>query len=169
MLFKRSSETDGSLSAVFNKVDWAILFLRHDFLLTMEYEKMNRFVIYTQLGFVSAKAESSICFSNNISDDCIFECIEKVTEFIKSKGLEKYSPSILSYVCTKGDCKPKSGYVIETDKGLVGLVNHKIIYVQTLDNAYLFEDENTARLISVRVRGLHASAEQCRFYYIEQK
>jgi hypothetical protein len=140
----------------------------------MGYEKMNGFLIYTDLGFVSAKLHSNICFSNNISDDCTFESMEKATEFIKSKSLEKYSPSILSFVCTKGDSgdsgdsKAKSGYVIETDNGLVGFVNNKVVYVHNLGNAYLFEDENTARVISV-VWELSTSAKQCKLYYIEEK
>ena len=135
---------------------------------TIGHEKMNKFIIYTDFGFVSAKVQSGISFSNNISDDCAFESIEKAAEFIQSKNLEKYSPSILSFVYRKGDCKAKSGYVIQTDKGLVGFVNNKVVYVQSLDNAYLFEDENTARVLSV-VWGLCTSAKQCRFYYIEEK
>lgn len=129
---------------------------------------MNRFVIITELGIVSSRGEGSICFSNNISDHCTFDSMEKVTEFIKSKSLERYSPSILSFVHRKGDCKRKSGYAIETDKGLVGFVNNKVVYVQFLGDAYLFEDENTAKVISV-VWGLCTSAKQCRFYYIEEK
>ena len=136
--------------------------------ITMGYEKMNGFIIYTDFGFVSAKVQSGISFINNISDDCTFESIEKATEFIQSKSLEKYSPSILSFVHRKGGCKAKSGYVIETDKGLIGFVNNKVVYARSLDNAYLFEDENTARVLSV-VWGLCTSAKQCRFYYIEEK
>lgn len=109
---------------------------------------MKEFVIYTQLGFVFSKVQSGIRFSNN-TDNCTFESMEEASQFIQSRILERYSPLILSFGNEKGDRKAKSGYVIETDKGLVGRVNNKVVYVQTLDNAYLFEYENTARLISI--------------------